>query len=927
MVKRAEPVSAARPTGTVTFLFSDIEGSTARWERDPGRMAPALARHDALMLATLEAHDGYVFKTIGDAFCSAFTSAPAALAAALAAQRVLGLEDFSDVDGLRVRMALHAGHADERGGDYFGPPVNRVARLLAIGHGGQVLVSGIVAELVRDQLPPDCSLRDLGLHGLKDLTRPEQVYQLVAPELLDAFPALRSLDALSNNLPRQLTSFVGREMVVRDLSALIERLPLVTIVGAGGVGKTRAAIQVGAELLDGSGDGVWLAELAPISDPALVANTIAQALDVRESPNRPLLETVLAYLKKKRLLLILDNCEHVIDEARRVVAAILHACPEVRILATSRESLNVRGEEIYRMPSLEVPLPAQTTTVRAVSEYGAVRLFSDRAFSVDKRFNLTDENASDVAEICRRLDGIPLAIELVAARVQMLAPRQLARLLDERFRLLTGGDRAALPRQQTMRALIDWSYDLLSERERTLFRRLSIFAGSFALETAGAVCKDESDDELAVFDRLSSLVHKSLVQSEALGDGTRYRLLESTREYAREKLLESGETDAIARAHAAAYLALAERLEDAYDTTPDPVWHAQAEPELENWRAALTWALTNRGDVLTGQRIAGALRFAWIYLAPAEGRGWVQRALEQAGPETPSIVVAKLDLSEAVLHSVLVKHRATYAAAERARTRFEQLGDERGVAEAQRLAGFTLIPLGRMQEGEALLQEALASSRRLGVRRLTGFALQNLAVARSAAGDIDEARTLYAEALGISQSLGAERSVANVALNLAEAEFQAGDAEKALQLAGEALAGYGALHDANSCATALSNMVAYLVTLDRAEDARVRAREALALSREAQLDVGIVLALQHFVAIAVLGAVDVDAHARAAQLLGYVESHFVALDAAREYTEQQEYDKIMVALRSSLGEERLASLIDGGRVWSEDRAVAEALLI
>ena len=684
---------------------------------------------------------------------------------------------------------------------------------------------------------------------------------------------------------------------------------------------------MGAELLDGSGDGVWLAELAPISDPALIVNAIAQTLDVRESANHPLLETVVAYLKKKRLLLILDNCEHVIDEARRVVATILHACPEVRILATSRESLNVAGEEIYRMPSLEVPLPAQTTNVRAVSEYGAVRLFSERAFSVDKRFSLTDDNASDVAEICRRLDGIPLAIELVAARVQMLAPRQLARLLDERFRLLTGGDRAALPRQQTMRALIDWSYDLLSDAERSLFRRLSVFTGSFALETAGAVCKDERGDELAVLDRLSSLVHKSLVQSEAIGEATRYRLLESTREYAREKLLESGEWNAIARAHASAYLALAERLENAYDMTPDPVWHAQAEPELENWRAALTWALGNRGDVLTGQRLAGALRPAWIYLAPAEGRGWVQRALEQAGPATPSIVVAKLDLSEAVLHSVLVQHRATYAAAERARARFEQLGDERGVAEAQRLAGFTLIPLGRAQEGEALLHEALATSRRLGVRRLTGYALQNLAVARSAAGDIDDSRTLYAEALVISHSLGAERSVANVALNLAEAEFQAGDAEKALYLAGDALAGYGALNDANSCATALSNMVAYLVTLDRAAEARVRAREALALSRDAQLDVGIVLALQHFVAIALLGALDIEAHVRAAQLFGYVEGRFGALDAAREYTEQQEYDTILLALRSSLGEQRLATLMDGGRAWSEERAVAEALLI
>ncbi len=916
MAKQAKPKpssSSARPTGTVTFLFSDIEGSTVRWERDPASMTAALARHDALMQGAIEAHDGYVFKTIGDAFCAAFTSAVSAIAATLAAQRALAAEDFSAVDGIRVRVALHAGHADERAGDYFGPPVNRVARLLAIGHGGQVLVSGTVAELARDQLPPRCSLRDLGMHRLKDLARPEQVYQLVAPDLDEAFPALRSLDALSNNLPRQLSSFVGREAVLQELGALVASSPLVTIVGAGGVGKTRAAIQAGAELLDGSGDGVWLAELAPISEPALVATVIAEALSVRESPNHPLLETLVAYLKKKRLLLILDNCEHVIDEARRVVAAILHACPEVRILATSREALNVAGEEIYRMPSLEVP--------------SAIRLFADRAISADKRFNLSDENAADVAEICRRLDGIPLAIELASARVKVLSPRQLALMLDERFRLLTGGDRAALPRQQTMRALIDWSYDLLTGEEQALFRRLSIFAGSFTLESAGAVCKDDSGDELAVFERLASLVDKSLVHTEAIANGTRYRLLESTRQYAREKLLERGEQDAVARAHGAAYLALAEQLEAAYDTTPDRVWHAQAEPEMENWRAVLTWALTYRSDVLMGQRLAGALRPAWVYLGPAEGRTWVMRALEQADAEAPPAVVAKLDFSDALLNSVLVQHRATHVAAERARVRYEQLDDVRGIAETQRLAGFILVALGQVSEGEALLHEALASSRRLGVRRLTSFALQNLAVARSSAGDVAQARALYGEALAISKSLGAERSAANVALNLGEAEFQAGDAERALQLADEALAGYGALNDTNSCATALSNMVAYLVTLDRSDEARARAREALELARVAQLDVSVAFALQHFVGVAVLRAADAEAWARAARLLGYVEARLLELDAAREYTEQQGYDKMLVALRASLGEERLAALMDEGRTWTEEHAVTEAMLV
>jgi len=325
-------------------------------------MQDAVRRHDTLMRAAIDANGGYVFKTIADAFCAAFWRPEDAMAAALAAQRALVAEDFSAVDGVRMRTALHMGTADERDGDYFGPAVNRVARLLAIGHGGQVLVSGTAADLLQGEMPPQSSLRDLGAHRLKDLARPEQVYQLVAPDLPESFGALRSLDAMPNNLPRQLTSFVGREDVLANIATLVARSPLVTLVGTGGAGKTRCAVQAGADMFDGSGDGVWLVELAPLSDPSLVASAVAQALGVQETPSRPLLETLLAYLRRKRLLLVLDNCEHVIAEVRTVAAVLLRACPEVRILATSREGLNISGEEVYRMASLAVPPPGATLT-------------------------------------------------------------------------------------------------------------------------------------------------------------------------------------------------------------------------------------------------------------------------------------------------------------------------------------------------------------------------------------------------------------------------------------------------------------------------------------------------------------------------------------------------------------------------------------
>jgi predicted ATPase/class 3 adenylate cyclase len=922
--------ASARPTGTVTFLFSDIEGSTVRWEGAPEAMELALARHDELMREVLESHRGYIFKRMGDAFCVAFSTATDALAAALDAQRGLSAEDFSAVGDIRVRMALHVGQSVERDGDYFGPAVNRVARLLAIGHGDQVLVSGVAADLLQGSMPSQSSLRHLGEHRLKDLARPEQVYQLVAPGLPEKFPALRSLDELPNNLQAQLTSFVGRDEVVAEIKTLIDEHRLVTLVGTGGAGKTRCAIQIGAELLDGSGDGVWLAELAPISDPALVATVIAQALNVQESPNRPILDTLLAYLKRKRLLLILDNCEHVIDEARAVASAVLHACPEVRILATSREGLNISGEATYRMPSLAVPSSPQMLSGEEMLHYGAVQLFADRAYLSDRRFALTDENAPHVAEICRQLDGIPLAIELAAARVKVLSPQQLAKKLDERFRVLAGGDRSALPRHQTMRALIDWSYDLLSNDERALFRKLSIFAGGFTLESASAVCSDAAIDELAVLDLLSSLVDKSLVQAEPVGSGTRYRLLESTRQYAREKLTESGAYDAVARAHAAAYLALAEELDDARETTPDRMWDKRAEPELENFRAALGWAFGTPGDVLLGQRLAGALREVWYAFGVAEGRRWVQRAWKSADAQTPAPTLAALDLTEAHLASLVMQYKASLATGEQALARYRALGDPLRATRTKRPVGRALVKLGRIAEGVALLTQALGEARALGARRLTSLVLDNLATARREAGDLAGAREYYAESLAIARSIGAERYAATLS-GIAEVEFRGGNATAAQQLATESLAVNRAFNDTRTVATALCNTAAYLVALERYDEARTSAREGLAVARDAQFAVHVAFTLQHLAAVAALRpnaeAQLREEHARAAHLLGYVDAQLATLEALREYTEQQEYDKMLPTLRDALGADELAKLMREGSTWSEDQAVAEAILI
>jgi len=928
-VKDVTAHSSPRPSGTVTFLFTDIEGSTARWDRGSDAMHAALRRHDVLMRTAIAKHGGHIFKTLGDAFCAVFTRADNAVDAALDAQRALVGEDFSSVDGLRVRMAIHTGTADERDDDYFGPVVNRVSRLLAIGHGGQVLVSGVSADLVRPHMASQ-AMHDLGQHRLKDLASPERVFQLVARDLRREFPPLRSLERTRNNLPLQLTSFVGREADVAEIEALLDRSRLLTVCGAGGVGKTRAALHVGADVTDRFADGVWFVELAPIIESSLVAGAVAQALGVQESPSRSLLETVLAYLGTKRFLLVLDNCEHVIGEAASVAGAILRSCPNAALLATSREALGISGEHRYRLTSLAVP-PAESIgalTSEAALGYGAIALFAERAGAVDNRFSVTDRNAPIVADICKRLDGIPLAIELAAARVRVLSVKVVSEKLNERFGLLTGGSRTALPRQQTMRALIDWSYDLLAEPERELFRRLSIFAGGFTLELVSAVCVDASTGEGDAVELLASLVDKSLVQVEALDDTTRYGLLESTRQYAREKLVAAGEYDRLSLLHASAFLALAEELDAHWSVTADQDFLAQAEPELDNWRAALGWALGTRHATATGQQLAAALRRVWSYVAAPEGRRWVRAAAEAVDESTPLKIVARIELAEAHLAVIVAQFPACKVAAERAAAAYDALGDQLRAAEARRYLAVSLVALGSREDAEGHLRDAVGVFRALGAQRLVGLALQDCGNARMEVGDSVAARTLYAEALSIYKATGAQRALATIATNLAETEFVSGNVREAVALARDALAAARALDFRRVIVSVLCNAAAYCVALGDWDDARTLGREALTRALDARLDVYAAFAIQHLAAVAA-GRAEADRERepadrlRAAQLLGFVDARLSGLEGKREFTEQQEYREA----RATLASERLADAMSEGAMLTEDQAVAEAMQI
>jgi predicted ATPase/class 3 adenylate cyclase len=610
--------AATHDVAPSTFLMTDIEGSTRLWETRAAAMGPALAVHDRLLRAGVEGSDGTIVKTTGDGMLAVFADPVRALDAALAAQRAVRDASWGETGQLRVRMALHTGTAETRDGDYFGPALNRVARILAIAHGGQVICSAITAILASDRLPASVELIDLGSHRLRDIDRPEQIYQVAGDGLPRSFPPLRSLSTRRSNLPVQLTSFVGREKELAEVEALTRRHRLVTLVGTGGTGKTRIMLEVAGRLLDEYPDGVWLAELAPLGDPSQIMSEIARALGAPEVPGVPAASTVAAFLAEKRLLLLLDNAEHLVDGVAGIADRLLAGAPGLHVLTTSREALAVAGEAVFQLPSLSCPVapgtrhgsmlaPSELETA-AASE--AVRLFTERAAAVDPTFTLRSDNAAPVAEICRRLDGIPLAIELAAARVSAMSPDEIAVRLGDRFRLLTGGRRTSVPRQQTLHALIDWSWDLLTADDRRLLRRLSVFRGGWTVPFAARIVGDgdEPVDEVDLVDGLTRLVDRSLLVVDR-GTTTRYRMLETIRQYAREKLVASGEATSVSDRHLAVFAALAAAAELPLHGPSMVDWLDRLDAEVDNLGAALEWSL--EADPWSGVRMAQAMLGYW----------------------------------------------------------------------------------------------------------------------------------------------------------------------------------------------------------------------------------------------------------------------------------------------------------------------------
>ena len=735
------------PSGTVTFLFTDIEGSTERWERDQAAMGLVVERHHTLMRTAIETHHGVLFKRVGDAVQAAFPTAPDAVAAALDAQRSLAADGWSEVGGaLTVRMALHTAAAEPRDRDYLAPGLNRLARLVSAAHGGQVLLTLVTQNLASDALPPGASLRDLGEHPLRDLHRPEHVFQLLHPDLTTDFPPIRTLTTRLNNLPVEPTPFLGREDQVAQVVDLLRRddVRLLTITGPGGVGKTRVAVEAAADLLADFPDGVWFVDLSVLDDPTLVPSAIARVLGVREEGSG-LTERLSRVLGGKQLLLVLDNFERVLESAS-LVTSLLAGGPGAKVLVTSRTPLHTSGEQEYPLSPLLLPDPEHLPTLEHVLQFEAVRLFVERAQAVKPDFTVTTANASAVAEICHRLDGLPLAIELAAALVKLLPPHALLQRLEKRLPLLTRGARDLPARQQTMRDAIAWSHDLLTPEEQTLFQRLAVFPGGCTLEAALAVAGPEAT--LDVLDGMASLVDKSLLRQEEIEGEPRFRMLETVREFGLEQLEESGIGEETRRRLAAWCLALAEAAQpDLIGGSMQPHWVILLDDELPNLRAAVTWLL-ERKEGQTALRLLTAAEDYWSQRRPnsMELCRWLTAALA-AAPEAPATDRTVAHYLLALVNSILGNEADAAMHVERLSSAAQESGEPAALGLAQYGVGMFWEFHGHGERAAAALTEAVPLLQVAGNDVLAAWAQADLADILIWQGDLEAGLPMLDEAL------------------------------------------------------------------------------------------------------------------------------------------------------------------------------------
>jgi predicted ATPase/class 3 adenylate cyclase len=779
------------PSGLVTFLFTDIEGSTRLLQELGARYPHVLGDHAAILRRAIDAGGGTEVSTAGDSFFAAFPTALGAVEAARVAQLALSAHPWPGGVEVKVRMGMHTGAAEPVGGDYVGIDVNRAARISAAGHGGQVLLSEATTGAVSSALAPGDSVRDLGPHRLKDIAQPERIHQLVIAGLPDTFPPLRTLDARPNNLPAQLTSFVGREEAIAEVRALLGRTRLLTLTGTGGTGKTRLALQVAGEVLTEYRDGAFFVDLSSVTDPALVPSVVAEALGVREPGERPILDAVREHLRDRQLLLVLDNFEQVTGAAP-VVEDLLSSAPRLTLMVTSRIVLSLRGEHEYAVAPLEPPDPVHVPDVLTLGRYDAVRLFTERVHAVRPHFRLTDENAPAVAEITARLDGLPLAIELAATRAKVLTPEQMLPRLQHRLSLLTSRVRTLPERQRTLRDAIAWSHDLLGEDERTLFARLSVFTGGWTLESAEAVCGPDGSETdgsgLDVVELLISLVDTSLVRRDEGPDGLpRFSMLETIREFGLEQLEARGELAEALSRHGRHYLDLAAEAEPHLTADDQAEWLDRCEREHANIRNALRWAIET-GHVERAQESAAALWRFWQQRGHlAEGRRWLEEILALPAGQVPTAARARALIAAGGLAWWQVDRRASAAWYREAVDIERTLDDPSGLAEALYNDSFVVASDGDIEEATRILEESLDLFRRVGDEAGVAQAQVMLVIGDAQGGRWDQVVDRIEEVAGIWRRLGNRYHLANDLVWLAIGYARVGRKDEARRTALEAL--------------------------------------------------------------------------------------------------------------------------------------------
>jgi predicted ATPase/class 3 adenylate cyclase len=904
--------------GALTFVFTDIEGSTALLRRaGEGGYARLLADHHALVRSVLAAHGGRELNTAGDGFFAAFASPRACVAAAVAMQQALEGHAWPAGERVRVRMGVHTGEASDTATGLVGLAVHRAARVAAVGHGGQLLMSETAAALVRDALPPGAALIDLGTHLLKDLGRPEQIFQLNAPGLKAQFPPLRSLGnpALPNNLPAQLATFIGRERELSDVRGLVGSCRLVTLTGAGGSGKTRLGLQVAAELLDGSGDGVWLAELAAVTDGDAVAAAVAGALRIPAQPGRPAPDTLADALGPQDILIVLDNCEHLIGGCAKMAEAILRRCPKVHLLATSREPLGIAGETIYRVPSLSLPGPGESYAVAAACD--AVALFADRAAAQGAGLALDADSVPLVVSVCRRLDGMPLAIELAAARLRSMSLAELADRLDQRFRLLTGGSRTALARQQTLRATVDWSYSLLTAAEQVLLERLSVFAGSFELAAAEAVAGAGDIDVLEAAGLLGSLVDKSLVVAEPDGTALRYRLLETIRLFAAERLADTGpEKAAAARAaHCAHYLAVAEAAAPHLAGPQRASWLGRLDADQANLRRAAQHAVGEPDGITDVLRFGVALWRYWGARYRFEaGAGLLVPVLRRPEAAADPALFAEALVVGAIL-TMFTDLPTSLQLAEKADEVAGGLGDDRLLILSCAMLCFAYHFAGQPERARPLGAEAVQRARQLGDDVLLGLSLLFYATAAGATAS----GPLFAEAFACTErsgDLGTEQALHN---NAGWAALERGDipgARAHMEAAIRAAEAFGTPHHGQSV-----NLGTILRVEHDLDGARSALQEALRIGRR--------IGDKRNMALAILGLACLDGDLgdwhRAAMLHGAAQTLLDQTGAPWDTFDARYRQESLDQADAALGGEQFQRAYARGMTLSFDQAIDLAL--